>query len=352
MRKLKFILFYLIQALFSFVATYKYSCLDPSGKKVDWFTIFMIPKSSSQLNEIHFGYLDSKSKKMKYILFKKGNFPPIEMSTSIDQVKSKNVNYFFWNDDIGVNSKNNKKAHSKGSLVYDKNGGYFLSHSLPRFPSVVDNKISDVFPTNAGIFAQSWLCISVTKKEALNIVSQLNIINPQIFINVEEDQVDSPANPIITKLINNKGDPKLPSLDKITLLSKENVPFEIFSKSKNYNDLPWDIIIPETYKDHFYSETWTKPQRLPSVCDKKYKVYNVLSLKFGEFEFHYDNEHSKWGVAKKKNIVCFGDLNRTKSQRSRGGFVTCFENFILSETIREAIIEYEKCTTSDVVFLS
>lgn len=152
-------------------------------------------------------------------------------------------------------------------------------------------------------------------------------------------------------MIKNRGDPKLPSSQGITIFSKGNIYFDIYSKSKQYSDLAWDILIPETYEDDFFSETWTKPERLPSVCDKRYRVHNVLSLKFGQFKFHFDNEHSKWAVAKKKNIVCFGDLNRTESQKSRGGLVTCFENKILSETIREAITDYEKCNSKEIMFL-
>ena len=40
-------------------------------------------------------------------------------------------NYFFWNDDQGTKESGSKtassdRAHSKGSLIYDKNNGAFL----------------------------------------------------------------------------------------------------------------------------------------------------------------------------------------------------------------------------------
>ena len=130
------------------------------------------------------------------------------------------------------------------------------------------------------------------------------------------------------------------------------VEFQIFSKTKIYNDLQWDEIIPSYYNDDFYSETWTKPERLPSVCNKDFQVINVLGLKFGKYEFDYDNEHSKWGVAQKKNISCFGDLNRTESQKSRGGLVICFENTLLARTIRAAIVYSEECPAKKLRFLS
>jgi deoxyribonuclease-2 len=312
----------------------------------------MIPKSSSATEEITFGYFDSASTTIKYMQYKKGNFPPITMTSAVNIKTSKNVNYFFWNDDTG-SSTSSTKAHSKGALVYDKDGGYLISHSLPRFPEIVKDLIANDFPENAGIYAQSWLCISITKENAITIAGELNIINPQVYINIEEDQVDSPPNPVITKLIKNRGDPKLPDEHESVIQSKGKVEFDIFAKSKDYNDLQWDIMIPKTYEDNFYSETWTRPERLPNVCSEKFQVLNVLTLKFGKFEFGYDNEHSKWGVAQKKGIACFGDLNRTESQKSRGGMVICFENTKLAEIIRSAITDYEKCKKkSTLVFLS
>jgi deoxyribonuclease-2 len=350
MDRLNFSIFFCLSIIYS-VTSSKYSCLNPSGEEVDWFSIFMMPKTVSKTNEITFGYFDSNSNEIKYIVHDKSNFPPISMSTRVDIQTVKNTNFFFWNDETG-NSTSSTKAHSKGSMVYDKDGGYFLSHSLPKFPAIENDLIKNGFPDNAGIFAQSWLCISITKEVAIDVSKELNIINPQIYIKVEKDEVDSPANEIITKLIKNRGDPKLPSNNDVTILSKSKVKFTIFSKSKNFKELQWDEIIPNYFKDDFLSETWTKPERLPSVCDKKYQVLNVLLLKFGKFQFDYDKEHSKWGVSKRQNVNCFGDLNRTESQKNRGGLVVCFENAKLAETIRGSIVEYEECTQKTIKFLS
>lgn len=329
----------------------KYTCVNPSGSEVDWFSIFMIPKTSSGTTDITFGYYDNTSSTIKYIEYKKGNFPPIELAAAIDLKKTKNTNYFFWNDDTG-SSSTSTKAHSKGSLVYDNDGGYFVSHSLPRFPLLVKNEIVNDWPDNAGIYAQSWLCISVTKTEALKIAKELVTINPNLFINVEEDQVDSPPNETITKLIKNRKDPKMPSNSQSVVTSRKKTTFNVFSKNNDYNDLQWDQTIPEFYSDDFYSETWTRPERLGSVCKKKYQVLNVLTLKFGKFEFSSENEHSKWGVAKKKDVICFGDLNRTESQKSRGGLMTCFENAKLATSVRSAITDSEKCKKTNLTFLS
>jgi len=247
-------------------------------------------------------------------------------------------------------SASSGKAHSKGGLVYDKEGGYFLSHSLPRFPLMIDDKFQKTLPDNAGKFAQSWLCISINKENALSIASQLLIINPNIFIGVDEDKVDK-DNETIKKLITNRGDPKLADQDHITVKSKLGKTFDIFSKSKRSEVLPWDEPIPSHFNDDFYVETWTKPDRLPNECKNKNKIFNVFTLKFSSFEFGHDNEHSKWAVSKKKNISCFGDLNRTGTQKQRGGFSICFENEGLSRDMRASILTSEECPKK-LLFLS
>ena len=75
-------------------------------------------------------------------------------------------------------------------------------------------------------------------------------------------------------------------------------------------------------------------------------------MKFGDFEFEDNNEHSKWGVAMTKNIICIGDLNRTESQKSRGGLVSCFTSQLVAKTIRGVITDYELCKKPELNFLS
>jgi hypothetical protein len=128
------------------------------------------------------------------------------------------------------------------------------------------------------------------------------------------------------------------------LASRKKKHFSIFAKSKITNELPWDEVIPTHYTDSFFVETWTRPAMMDNICEGKYKVFNVLKCKFGEYEYENGNEHGKWAVSKTKDVVCFGDLNRTESQLTRGGFVTCFNHKSLSAHMRDDVItSYTPC---------
>lgn len=270
-------------------------CLSPEKTEVDWFVIFLFPETSNKSAKLSYGYFDNNSSKLSYYTYDEATFPGISVIEEYSQAKT---NYFFWNDDTSTedekSSSSSGKAHSKGGLIFDKDTGVLISHSLPRFPRrTEDNTIVGSLPSNAGIYGQTFICISLDKPNSLKVVETLNIINPPLVLNVEKDLIESPSNSLVEKLIKNRQDNKLPSKQVTEVLSKAGSKFEIFSKGRNLEELPWDEHIPEYYKDGIYVETWTKPQMIPSTCDKTYNVVNVSDLKFGKFVYDKNQEHSK-----------------------------------------------------------
>lgn len=335
--------------------TTTFDCQSPENKKVEWYVIFLFPSTASKSKTLSYGYFDNLSKDLKYYKFENDSFPPLKIPTQLDGIDANadKVNYFFWNDDMTSEEQKKSagagKAHSKGGLAYDKDTGYFLLHSLPRFPK---RNSEGVFykelPDNAGKFGQTFICLSLDKDNSVSIVDHLNIINPQIIVkHGDTDNVDK-KNDAVAKFIKNRGDSKLPTT-KISTISTNKEVFTFFAKGKNYDKLPYDTLIPEHYKDGLFVETWTKPAMLDSICDGDYEIVNVENLKFGEFEFDKNMEHSKWAVSKTKNIACFGDLNRTESQKNRGGLTVCFENKKLADLMKKAIVNKESCNKKEVL---
>ena len=148
------------------------------------------------------------------------------------------------------------------------------------------------------------------------------------------DYVDEPANGKVVKFLINRQDSKIPNNATVDLKSFSEQLFTIFSKGKDYKFLPWDSMIPQFYNSNFFVETWTKPDKLESICGE-HEVNNILSLKFGNYEYTCNNEHSKWSVS--ENVVCIGDLNRTGTQLKRGGLVICIVNNAISKIFMESI---------------
>jgi deoxyribonuclease-2 len=324
-----------------------FACRDPNNSIVDWYVIMLLPTSAHPEKKLVYMYYDEKTGPNQYE-FDAKTFPPIRDTQEVDDMTPKNkVNFFFWNDDTSTEDKSSSaypgKAHSKGALVYNKDSGYFLMHSLPRFPRrTAENKFVYELPDNAGIYAQHFLCISTDLENNLKIVDTLNIINPQLIIkNGEEDNVSE--NESVTKLIKNRSDPELDHFKVTVVKSIGNRNFIFFSRSKNEEKLQFDHHIPKFYEDDFYIETWTKPSLLEPICDGLYKAFNVKSLKFGNISYTNSKEHAKWSVAAKKDISCFGDLNRTKQVTVRGGNVVCIKDKKLAKLMRNAITDSEDC---------
>jgi deoxyribonuclease-2 len=333
-----------------------FACKDPYNRIVDWYLIMLLPTSSHPEKKLVYMYYDEVIGPNEYE-FDEQTFPPIRDTHELDGITPKDkVNYFFWNDDTSTEDKQSAaykgKAHSKGGLVFNKDGGYFMMHSLPRFPRrTANNKFSDILPDNAGIYAQHFLCITANLENHLKIVDTLNIINPQIIINNgEKDNVGE--NESVIKLIRNRSDSKLPAFKIFEIDSIGKKKFTFFSRSKNEEKLQFDYHIPDYYKDNFYVETWTKPNLIDPICDGLYKVMNIKSLKFGNYKFENNYEHAKWSVAAKKDISCFGDLNRTIQTTVRGGNVICIKDKKLAKFMRDAITDRDRCMGAEFLFLS
>jgi len=328
------------------------SCQNTSGDPVDWYVIFLFPKVATSDKAINYGYFDDTMKEIQNYTYEDDTFPANSAFSNYNDGKS---NYFLWNDEINSSETESKtsssKAHSKGALMFDVNSGLLLSHSLPKYPDRdQSDKIITALSSNAGHYGQTFLCISTDLENSLKIVETLNIIDPLLMLNVEKD-LTGKNNAAVEKLIKGTRDSKSEN-EKITAIkSRGGQDFDIFSKSRKSPNLPYDTSIPQEYKSGFYVETWTRPALLPSDFESQYQIINVQSMNYGGYSFNHNQEHSKWAVSIEKDICCFGDLNRTESQKKRGGNVICFRHETLSKLMRNAITDVDR-PNSRLQFLS
>ncbi len=135
---------------------------------------------------------------------------------------------------------------------------------------------------------------------------------------------------------------KLQNIAEVTTLN--NLKLQVFIKIKHDIVLPWEGQIQNYFNIGFLVETWTRPQVLPNICQKGKETLGVTLLKINNYEFKNNNDHSKWGVSANKHISCYGDLNRTESQKKRAGMVLCFENTSIASQIHDYIQEHTNCS--------
>ena len=324
-------------------------CRNTKGQAVDWYAIFFMPRSVSSDNLIYYAYYDNTLSSMEYYLYEESTFPPTMITAYVtNNADSADFNYFFWNDDQGTKESGSKsassdRAHSKGSLVYDKDYGAFLSHSLPRFPTRTDsNELLTELPSNAGYYGQHFFCISINKDRAEKIVELLNYINVSNNYSVKKDNVNTNANEWVTKLINNVYNTSYPMELQTTIKSLNGINFNFISKSYLNKIIPYDTTLRSIYLDDFYVRTWVLPALAPTICEE-YSIYNVENIQFGQYGYAKGKEHSKWAISVYKNINCFADLNHCPSQQNRGGHIICFQNEALHTIMKDAVQSIESC---------
>ena len=197
-------------------------------------------------------------------------------------------------------------------------------------------------PSNAGVYGQHFLCITVTKTTSEKIAELLNYINVSNNASVNKDNVNSSANQWITALINNKFDSSYPKELQTTIKSKAGVAFNFISKNYLNTVTPYDTTVRSIYKDDFYVRTWTKPSLAPAICEE-YSIFNVENVQFGSYGYAKGKEHSKWAISVSKYINCFGDLNHCESQANRGGNIVCFQNEKLHNIMKSAVNGIDSC---------
>ena len=354
MKNLHILLLYI---LISFTLCANKVCLNPEGKKVDWYAIFLFPENSSSEGVLSYGYFDASSTSMKYYTYEESTFPPNRV-TSYALDSATDYNFFFWNDDktckddTESQSASSTKAHAKGELIMDKNSGVFLQHSLPRFPTRMrSGEILTELPSNSGIYGQTFLCISVSTETSYKLAELLNYINVSNNLSITKDRVNTEENQWIRKLIDNKYNSSYPLTQETVIKSSGGTEFTFYGKCHKQLDIPYDTTLRDKYSTDFYVRTWSRPSLSPAVCES-YKILNILDVNFNnQFAFEKDKEHSKWAVGSTKDICCFGDLNHTDSQKSRGGNIICFKNANLAKEMRNAIVNMDSCSSNFLSYM-
>src|SRR2546425_6362966 len=92
-----------------------------------------------------------------------------------------------YNDDTSLGEGSNTHsnyAHAKGVLSTTPNGGFWLIHSVPRFPrQQVGKEAYKGITDNGRTNGQSFLCISINLEQVKIAISQLLLAHPYIYQN-------------------------------------------------------------------------------------------------------------------------------------------------------------------------
>jgi len=321
-------------------------CISESGDPVDWWFTYKLPHG------YNFAYKDSSDTSTGPIQISNETLNRTTagaLGATLHQVyKDKTgMAYVIYNDEPVPDSADTVTvdatggAHAKGVLAFDGDSGFWLVHSVPKFPDL--NAPSFEFPDSGTIYGQTFLCLSLNADGVDSAALQMRYDHVDIFkSNLPSDMESSVPN--MKQLLDKE------VLEGTHVWNGQTVSgadFTSFAKSNDWGkDLGEDLVSP-TLGLGFMWETWRRGGALPSYCppDQAYASINIMSMNFtAEENWSYTHDHAKWGISTTEEgaTVCVGDINRMTSQRKRGGGTVCMKNSALYAAMRPVVGDLER----------
>ena len=143
------------------------SCIGENGHPVDWFIVYKLPRMKHSTNPylgngVGYIYMDSSSYQFK-MPSKSINSKNSTVGYTLQQIyishqRSGDVAFLMYNDEDPSGKEPPSKAHSKGVLGLDTMSGFWLIHSVPKFPPFAKDGYS--YPETAQRYGQSFLCVT------------------------------------------------------------------------------------------------------------------------------------------------------------------------------------------------
>lgn len=314
----------------------KVSALNESGKPVDWWFAYKVPKlakdaSSHSATGYEYVYYDP-------VVGKVAQSPSLltdgkgALDLTLDSIFAKpdaTTGWILYNDEMPADAKradSGQFGHTKGVLAFDtaSKTALWLLHSWPKF---ADPHASEM-PTP--IYGQTFLCLSLDLATASRIAAQMN--------NHQEPQVYLPRVPAALgksdplALLAQKVDPNAASdADVLECQTRGGLKFKVIAKNRNWGKDFWNDLVGPTLGVDINVETWIRGKIPPTLdSDGIHKTFDVKYIDLSPLGVPYTwpetHDHAKWGLSTSSDWVCVGDINRMVSQEKRGGGTIAFQD--------------------------
>ncbi|CAI9738985.1 plancitoxin-1-like isoform X1 [Octopus vulgaris] len=323
-------------------------CMDFNNKPVDWFIAYKLPHHTSVIGT-EFYYMDANAKSWKYSpnnIDSKSQPIYYTLRPIYENSTKGSFMYMMYNDEKpDTHSATESYGHTKGVIAFDKQSGFWLVHSTPKFPDYRHSGYQ--WPDNGHYFGQTFLCVTYPYKEMNKIGKQLKYNYPQIY-DKSFPQTMVMDNPDMAAVVLNRSKVSNPPWNHTEILiSKGGKKFVSFAKFSKFNSDLYSSWLAPALGSSLLVESWQNGRgKLPSFCLGKYQVFNVRYIGINKSSFKQTRDHSKWAITVKgasKYIVCIGDINRQEHQEERAGGTVCFKDSSVWTSFYNVVKSYEKC---------
>ncbi|XP_003798070.1 deoxyribonuclease-2-alpha [Otolemur garnettii] len=344
----------LLLAALMWVPARTLTCYGDTGQPVDWFVVYKLPaKSGSQdasQSGLRYKYMDPGSggwrNGARLINSSEG-----AVGRSLKPLYQKNTSqlaFLLYNDQPPKPNRTqdtSSRGHTKGVLLLDHDGGFWLVHSVPRFPPPTSS-VAYHWPDSACTNGQTLLCVSFPLTQFLQIGKQLTYTFPLVY-DYKLDGIFAQKFPDLEDVIKGHHIRHQPWNSSVTLTSQAGAIFQSFAKSGNFGDDLYSGWLAAALGSNLQVQFWpNSPGILPSNCSGTWKVLDVTQIAFPEPAgptFKATEDHSKWCVAPERPWACVGDMNRNQREEHRGGGTLCAQLPALWKAFKPLVKAWKPC---------
>ena len=146
-----------------------------------WWIVLKVPP---KIGKTGYGYYDSslKTGRFTYMDHKidEGNTP---LTKTLASINLNNYEHIAWNDEKPNNDTTVSYAHAKGVIAYKNSAsrGFFLDHSIPKYPNYVDSQFSPIISPSQNVYGQHIACFSLSLHELNEVALRLLLTWPFVY---------------------------------------------------------------------------------------------------------------------------------------------------------------------------
>lgn len=313
------------------------SPLDESGKPVDWWFIYKVPKltkaagvdSATGYEYIYFDPKIGKVTKSPNLLTSGKGALDLTLNNVFNKPDA-TTGWILYNDEMPASAKRtdvNSFGHTKGVIVFDTatKSAFWLLHSWPKYadPGAKGMPTPD--------YGQTFLCVALDMATASKIAAQMaNHQEPQVFLPRVPSSL-SKTDPLylLTQTLNPNaaGDSNV-----IEVKTRGGLDFKVIAKNRKWGKDFWNDLVGPTIGTDMDDETWIRGKIPPTLdSDGIHKTFDVKYIDLSPLNINAPwawpetHDHAKWGISTDTDWICVGDINRMVSQENRGGGTIAFQ---------------------------
>jgi len=330
------------------------SCMNDQGQPVDWYVAYKLPRKVPNPVQDGYGYLymDAATASFKTSKFSAADTSSA-MGATLQQVYANaqqqrdTMAYVFYNDANPEGKEFFDYGHSKGALAFTTDGGFWMIHTIPKYPNRVQDGYG--YPHSGTYYGQMFFCVNFNSSSFDIIGKQLRFNGPHIH---DSQLPDSMADkfPNMKSLVNGDFILEAPYNMSAKLVSSAGKDLIHFAKNKNFGRDLYAAFVAPSLKTNLLAETWQHgSSKTGPSCDTRYTVENIIRLDVksdtDEYPFVNYEDHSKYVLSKNGDppFVCIGDINRMETQFERGGGTLCTKDTQIWTVFKSVVEEIYSC---------